>query len=66
MESNASNKAMTLSDPGSPDYDYSEIDRHSAKAEAEMQAIIDQGLPADDLTTLDDIKQRIARLHSSA
>lgn len=60
------NKAMTLSDPGSPDYDYSEIDRNSEQAEAEMQEIIGQGLPVDDLTTLDDIKQRIARLHSSA
>lgn len=66
MEPNASNKALTLSDPGSPDYDYSEIDRNSEKAEAEMQEIIDQGLPVDDLTTLDDIKQRIARLRSSA
>ena len=56
---------MTLPDPGSPDYDYGEIDRKSELADAEMHEIIAQGLPVDDLTTLDDIKQRIARLNSS-
>ncbi len=56
---------MTLPDPGSPDYDYGEIDRKSELADAEMHEIIAQGLPVDDLTTFDDIKQRIARLNSS-
>jgi len=59
------NKTLTVSDPGSPDYDYSEIDRKSEQAEAEMQEIIAQGLPLDDLTTLEDINQRMAR-HSSS
>ncbi|MCQ3810411.1 MAG: hypothetical protein KTV68_07625 [Acidimicrobiia bacterium] len=59
------NEAMTLPDPGSPDYDYGEIDRKSELADAEMHEIIAQGLPVDDLTTFDDIKQRIARLNSS-
>ena len=58
------NEVMTLPDPGSPDYDYGEIDRKSELADAEMYEIIAQGLPVDDLTTLDDIKQRIARLNS--
>ena len=61
----AVNKATTLSDPSSPDYDYSEIDRNSEQAEAEVQEMIGKRLPLADLTTLDDIKQRIARLHSS-
>lgn len=65
MEPNTS-KTLTVSDPGSPDYDYSEVDRKAEQAEAEMQEIIDQGLPLDDLTTLEDIKQRIACLRSSA
>ena len=56
---------MTLPDPGSPDYDYGEIDRKSELADAEMHEIIAHGLPVDDLTTLDDIKQRIAKLNSS-
>ncbi|WP_420435277.1 hypothetical protein [Candidatus Poriferisocius sp.] len=59
------NEAMTLPDPGSPVYDYGVIDRKSELADAEMYEIIAQGLPVDDLTTLDDIKQRIARLNSS-
>ena len=59
-------RALDKPDPGSPDYDYSEIDRKSEQAEAEMQEIIVQGLPSDDVTTVDDLKQRMARLHSSA
>ena len=60
------NKALTKPDPGSPDYDYREIDRKSEQVEAEMQEIIAQGSPVDDLTTLDDIKQQMARHQSSA
>ncbi|WP_419930187.1 hypothetical protein [Candidatus Poriferisocius sp.] len=59
-------KALTKPDPGSPDYDYSEIDRKSEQAEAEIQERIAQGLPLDDLTTLEDIKQRMARHRTSA
>ncbi len=59
------NKALTLPDPGSPDYDYGDIDRKSEQAEAEMQEIVAQDIPLGDLTTLDDINQRIARLTSS-
>lgn len=65
MEPNTK-RALTKPDPGSPDYDYSEIDRKSEQAEAEMQEIIDQGLPLDDVTTVDDLKQRIARHRSSS
>ena len=60
------NKALTRPDPGSPDYDYREIDRKSKQAEAEMQEITAQGRPLGELTTLDDIKQQMARLQSSA
>ena len=56
------NKALTKPDPGSPNYDYREIDRKSEQAEAEMQEIIAQGRPLDDLTTLDGINQQLARL----
>ena len=59
-------EALTKPDPGSPDYDYSEIDRKSEQAEAEIQERIAQGLPLDDLTTLDDIKQQMARHRASA
>ncbi|WP_420617966.1 hypothetical protein [Candidatus Poriferisocius sp.] len=65
MEPN-NKRALTKPDPGSPDYDYSEIDRKSEQAEAEMQEIIDQGLPLDNVTTVDDLKQRIARHRSSS
>lgn len=65
MEPNTK-RALTKPDPGSPDYDYSEIDRKSEQAEAEMQEIIDHGLPLDDLTTLEDIKQQIARHRRSS
>ena len=60
------NKALTKPDPGSPDYDYREIDRKSEQAEAEMQEITAQGIPVDDLTALDDIKQQVARHRPSA
>ena len=52
--------------PDSPDFDYTEIDRKSEQAEAEMQETASKGLPLDDLTTLDDIQQRITHQPSSA
>lgn len=58
--------ASTRPDPGSSDYDYSEIDRKSQQAEAEIHERIAQGVPLEDLTTLDDIKQQVARQRTPA